>query len=91
MTPEEIAQKTFDSWLEDSRGSLVIVKGEKLKAAIAKVITQAKQAAYEECAKIAEDSDYIVTGRGYYDQLGDAHETQQNIAQAIRKLARGES
>lgn len=41
----------------------------------------------EACAKVAEDSDHVVGGRGYYDQLGDADATARNIAAAIR--ARG--
>jgi hypothetical protein len=38
----------------------------------------------EECAKVAEDSDHVVSGRGYYDQLGDADATVRNIVAAIR-------
>jgi hypothetical protein len=38
----------------------------------------------EVCAKVAEDSDHIVGGRGYHDQLGDADATARNIAAAIR-------
>ena len=41
----------------------------------------------EACAKVAEDEDFRVDGRGYYDQLGDARATANNIANAIR--ARG--
>ena len=41
----------------------------------------------EACAKVAEDSDHVVGGRGYYDQLGDADATVRNIVAAIR--ARG--
>ena len=41
----------------------------------------------EACAKVAEDSDHVVSGRGYYDQLGNADATVKNIAAAIR--ARG--
>jgi hypothetical protein len=41
----------------------------------------------EACARIAEDEDHRVEGRGYYDQLGDANATQHNIVKAIR--ARG--
>jgi hypothetical protein len=41
----------------------------------------------EACAKVAEDSDHVVGGRGYHDQLGDADATARNIAAAIR--ARG--
>ena len=43
----------------------------------------------EACAKEAEDSDHVVGGRGYYDQLGDADATVRNIVAAIR--ARGEA
>jgi hypothetical protein len=46
------------------------------------------QAEREACAKVAEDSDHVVGGRGYYDQLGDADATARNIAAAIR--ARGQ-
>lgn len=35
-------------------------------------------------AKVADDSDHVVDGRGYYDQLGDANATARNIAAAIR-------
>jgi hypothetical protein len=42
----------------------------------------------EACAQVAEDSDHVVSGRGYYDQLGDADATARNIAIAIR--ARGQ-
>ena len=38
----------------------------------------------EACAKVAEDSDHVVGGRGYYDQLGDADATVRNIVAAIR-------
>jgi hypothetical protein len=38
----------------------------------------------EQCALIAEDSDHVVGGRGYYDQLGNADATVRNIAAAIR-------
>ena len=38
----------------------------------------------EACAKVAEDSDHVVEGRGYYDQLGDADATVRNIVAAIR-------
>ena len=38
----------------------------------------------EECAKVAEDSDHVVDGRGYHDQLGDANATAKNITAAIR-------
>jgi hypothetical protein len=38
----------------------------------------------EACAKVAEDSDHVVSGRGYYDQLGDADATVRNIVAAIR-------
>jgi hypothetical protein len=38
----------------------------------------------ERCAKVAEDDEHLVEGRGYYDQLGDAKQTQCNIAAAIR-------
>jgi hypothetical protein len=41
----------------------------------------------EACAKVAEDSDHVVSGRGYYDQLGNADATVRNIVAAIR--ARG--
>jgi hypothetical protein len=37
-----------------------------------------------QCALVAEDSDHVVGGRGYYDQLGDADATVRNIAAAIR-------
>jgi hypothetical protein len=43
----------------------------------------------EACAKVAEDSDHVVGGRGYHDQLGDADATARNIAAAIR--ARGQA
>ena len=38
----------------------------------------------EKCALVAEDSDHVVAGRGYYDQLGDADATVRNIVAAIR-------
>jgi hypothetical protein len=38
----------------------------------------------ELCALVAEDSDHVVYGRGYHDQLGDADATARNIATAIR-------
>ena len=41
----------------------------------------------EACAKEAEDSDHVVLGRSYHDQLGNAGATAKNIAVAIR--ARG--
>lgn len=48
-----------------------------------------KQTEREACAKVAEDSDHVVGGRGYYDQLGDADATVRNIVAAIR--ARGQA
>jgi type IV pilus biogenesis protein CpaD/CtpE len=49
-----------------------------------RMIAQAVEAEREACAKVAEDSDHVVGGRGYYDQLGDADATVRNIAAAIR-------
>jgi hypothetical protein len=43
----------------------------------------------EACAKEAEDSDHVVLGRSYHDQLGNAGATAKNIAVAIRN--RGEA
>jgi len=54
--------------------------------AFAKLVAEAER---EACAKEAEDSDHVVGGRGYYDQLGDADATVRNIVAAIR--ARGEA
>ena len=45
---------------------------------------EAVEAEREACAKVAEDSDHVVAGRGYYDQLGDADATARNITAAIR-------
>ena len=45
---------------------------------------EAVEAEREACAKVAEDSDHVVGGRGYYDQLGDADATVRNIVAAIR-------
>jgi hypothetical protein len=42
----------------------------------------------EACVKLADDSDHVVDGRGYYDQLGDANATARNIAAAIRARGR---
>lgn len=47
-------------------------------------VEAAVKAEREACAKVAEDSDHVVSGRGYYDQLGDADATVRNIAAAIR-------
>jgi hypothetical protein len=47
-----------------------------------------KQWALEAAAQVADDSDHRVDGRGYYDQLGDANETQHNIVEAIRNMAK---
>ena len=44
----------------------------------------------EACALVSEDSDHVVLGRGYYDQLGDADATVRNIAAAIRARAQAE-
>lgn len=41
----------------------------------------------EACAILATDEACIVEGSGYYDQLGDARATAENIADSIR--ARG--
>jgi hypothetical protein len=43
----------------------------------------------EQCALVAEDSDHVVGGRGYYDQLGNADATVRNIAAAIRARGQG--
>ena len=51
-------------------------------------IRRAVQAEREACAKEAEDSDHVVGGRGYYDQLGDADATVRNIVAAIRARRR---
>lgn len=40
----------------------------------------------EDAAKVADDDDHVVDGRGYYDQLGDAKLTAANIREAIRAL-----
>lgn len=42
----------------------------------------------ERCAKLADDEfgDLTVLGDGFYNQLGDAEKTAQNIAAAIRAL-----
>ena len=54
--------------------------------AFAKLVAAAER---EACAKEAEDSDHVVLGRSYHDQLGNAGATAKNIAVAIR--ARGQS
>jgi hypothetical protein len=51
-------------------------------------VRKAVEAEREACAKVAEDDDHFVSGRGYHDQLGNADETVRNIAAAIR--ARGD-
>ena len=51
----------------------------------AKLVAEAER---EACAKEAEDSDHVVGGRGYYDQLGDADATVRNIVAAIRARRR---
>ena len=48
------------------------------------ILTDALAQEREACAKVAEDSDHVVAGRGYYDQLGDADATARNITAAIR-------
>ena len=53
--------------------------------AFAKLVAEAER---EACAKEAEDSDHVVGGRGYYDQLGDADATVRNIVAAIRARRR---
>jgi type IV pilus biogenesis protein CpaD/CtpE len=47
-------------------------------------VEAAVKAEREACAKVADDSDHVVNGRGYHDQLGDACATARNIAAAIR-------
>lgn len=47
-------------------------------------VREAVEAEREACAEVAEDSDHVVAGKGYYDQLGDANATVRNIAAAIR-------
>jgi hypothetical protein len=61
-----------------------------LEAAIASgelVPASAVAAERERCAKVAEDYDGDgLRGSGYEDQLGDARQTQREIAAAIRAL-----
>ena len=59
-------------------------QGQKWFDAVTAQYKQLILAEREACAKVAEDSDHVVGGRGYYDQLGDADATARNIAAAIR-------
>ena len=49
-------------------------------------VKQARIDALEDAKQVADDSDHIVDGRGYYDQLGDANATARNIVSAIESL-----
>ena len=52
--------------------------------AIERFATLVAAAEREACAMVAKDSDHVVGGKGYYDQLGDADATVRNIVAAIR-------
>ena len=60
---------------------------EKFFTVIERFAALVASAEREACAKEAEDSDHVVGGRGYYDQLGDADATVRNIVAAIRARA----
>jgi hypothetical protein len=59
-------------------------QGQKWFEAVTAQHKQEILAEREACAKVAEDSDHVVDGRTYYDQLGDANATARNIVAAIR-------
>ncbi len=64
-----------------SAGGVYVGPPEKSLAQFAELVRADER---EACAMVAEDSDHVVAGRGYYDQLGDADSTVRNIAAAIR-------
>ena len=83
FTPTEL--KAFEALIRaDERA-----QGQKWFDAVTAQHKQLILAEREACAKVCEDSDHVVDGRGYYDQLGDANATARNIAAAIR--ARGQA
>ena len=57
---------------------------------VAQAIRDAEATQRERDAKIAEDYDGSGMGHHYYAQLGDAAETQRDIADAIRRAGEGE-
>ena len=95
MTQDEIIEmarqagaKQMVSSLTHPNGPVTALKFDLDSQAIeafAKLVAEAER---EACAKEAEDSDHVVGGRGYYDQLGDADATVRNIVAAIRARRR---
>ena len=81
MTKEDIIRMAREAGLADSEG--IVHSAYQLQSFAALVAAAEREA----CAKVCEDSDHVVGGKGYYDQLGDADATVRNIATAIR--ARG--
>lgn len=84
MTKDEIVQLAHDADCGH-----VNIFGDRA-AAIERLSKFAQLVAAKErdaCAMLATDEDCIVEGGGYYDQLGDARATAENIADCIR--ARG--
>jgi hypothetical protein len=79
MTQEEIIELAMNSGLPSKQAAQQqlwwLVSFAKLVAAKER----------EACAKEAEDSDHVVLGRSYHDQLGNAGATAKNIAVAIRE------
>lgn len=71
-------------WIYSGKESALCDSEVKELRNIERLVEAAVAQEREECAKIAEDSEYIVDGRGYYDQLGDANATARNITAAIR-------
>ena len=78
----EMADEVFDRMLPDGhcRELYWTATEDELKRFAELVRSDEREA----CAKVAEDSDHVVGGRGYYDQLGDADATVRNIVAAIR-------
>jgi hypothetical protein len=74
-------------WMIDH--SFATGHGDTVEDLLKELEWQVRESEREACAQVAEDSDHVVSGRGYYDQLGDADATARNIAIAIR--ARGQA
>lgn len=86
MTNEEITQMARESQLFDFRDDFSSVPADYAGSiCLFAQLVAAKER--EACAMLATDEDCIVEGGGYYDQLGDARATAENIADCIR--ARG--
>ena len=83
MTKDDILLMAAYSGINTYKGSIEGYEKNLLEFAN-RIAAKAAAEENEACAKVAEDDDHRVEGRGYYMQGGDARETMRNIAVSIR-------